>query len=166
MATDDLTAQQLRGILDYNPETGVFVRRSTGRAVGDKSGSGYLTIFVLGKNRNAHRLAWLHYHGRWPCHNIDHINGNRQDNRIANLRDISQSHNLQNKHHSRGVSGLVGVKRGKNGKWCASITPERASAQLHLGTFDTPEEAQAAYMAAKRLLHPTTPQPLPHERTP
>jgi hypothetical protein len=87
-----LTAEQSREQLDYNPETGEFrwkVPRN-GVIVGAKAGTdchdGYISIRIFGKRYMAHRLAWLHHYGEWPIGGLDHINGQRWDNRIVNLR--------------------------------------------------------------------------------
>jgi len=149
MATNDLTAERLRQVLDYDPATGRFTRRKNGRVVGNKSGSGYITIYVDGANRNAHRLAWLHVHGKWPSKCIDHINGIRTDNRIENLRDVEQSENIRCKRVSKGRSGLVGVSFHKaTGKWAARASLRPLAPTTHLGTFETAEAAHQAYLVA------------------
>ena len=87
MATFNLTAEELRAILDYNPETGVFTHRiARGYAkAGDVAGSlkpnGYVRVTIARKMYQAHRLAWLYLYGSWPANYIDHINGIRSDNR-------------------------------------------------------------------------------------
>jgi hypothetical protein len=88
-----LTAERLRKRLRYDAETGLFTRRvGSGHAhAGDMAGSvhstGYVRICIDGGRYTAHRLAWLYVHGVWPSGQIDHINRNRSDNRIANLRE-------------------------------------------------------------------------------
>jgi hypothetical protein len=109
---------------------------------------------VLGRIYLAHRLAWMYVYGRWPAKglDIDHINGNRQDNRIANLREVTRGQNMQNQRRasSRSTTGLLGVLR-KSRRFAAHIT---ADGRTHcLGTFDTPEEAHRVYMDAKSRLH-------------
>lgn len=149
MATTDLTAERLRQILSYDPMTGQFIRLKTGRRVGDKSGSGYITIYVDGRSRNAHRLAWLYVHGRWPDFYIDHINGDRTDNRIANLRDIEQSENVRCKRVAKGKSGIVGVHFHKaTKKWIARASLRPLEPVTHLGSFSTAEDASEAYRKA------------------
>ena len=92
---DSITADELRSILHYNPLTGVFTRirsahpHRVGVVVGSVS-HGYILIGLLGKRYRAHRLAWLYVYGTWPKHDIDHINRNRSDNRICNLRDVTR----------------------------------------------------------------------------
>lgn len=100
----------------------------------------------------AHRIAWLIYFGHWPDGDIDHINGDRSDNRIINLRDVSRTINLQNRRspQSTNATGYLGVHRDKR-RYVAQIkTPDR---NIRIGTFRTPEEAHAAYINAKRELH-------------
>lgn len=162
MAADHLTAALLRELLHYDPETGVFtrkVRTSNRIAVGDVAGTlrpdGYTKISVLNKSYLAHRLAWLYVHGEWPKDQVDHRNGIRTDNRIANLRDLSGTLNQQNQRaaHSRNKSsGLLGASWDKRkGKWVAQISSTRTS--RHIGYFETAKEAAAAYLEAKRRLH-------------
>lgn len=153
MAAAILTAERLREVLDYNAETGVFVwkqrtgsRSVPGQVAGCDHSLGYRFVCVDGKRYKEHRLAWFYVHGVWPLGEVDHIDGSRNNNVISNLRDVSKSVNQQNlraaKSHNK--SGLLGVTKRKKGGWCARIT---------IGTFDTPEEAHAAYVEAKRRLH-------------
>lgn len=104
----------------------------------------------------AHRLVWLHLYGEWPEHGIDHINGRRSDNTAANLRSVPQSENVQNQRKARRdnkSTGLLGVSRPSGrSKYRAQIMAQGRN--RYLGYFDTPEEAHAAYLAAKRQLHP------------
>ena len=98
---DPLTAEQLRAVLEYHPETGVFfwrdrpnIRPSANARRGTMAGTrtsknGYVSICINGRIRYAHRLAWLYIHGQWPKGEIDHINEKRRDNRIANLREAT-----------------------------------------------------------------------------
>lgn len=154
-----LTAERLRELLNYDPETGVFTwrvsRRATARpgsVAGTITPKGYRAIWI-GANYRAHRLAWLYVYGVWPTHEIDHIDGNRANNAIANLRDVTRSVNHENLRRARSDSahGFLGVSPFKGKWWKARITVN--GKWQHLGTFKTPEEAHAAYLEAKRRLH-------------
>ena len=99
----------------------------------------------------AHRLIWLMYHGQWPPQEIDHINGDRADNRIVNLRLATASQNRANsKVYKTNRCGFKGVARTPYGRWVARIHFEKTK---YLGTFDTPEEAHAAYVRAAQAAH-------------
>jgi len=156
-----MNADELRATLNYDHLTGLFtwaVRRKGGRGIGKKAGfimsHGYVGICIGGRDYTAHRLAWLHVHGVWPTANIDHINGNRSDNRIANLRDVNQSVNMQNVYapKSNNKSGYRGVSWHKQrNKFTARIKVD--GKYRSLGLHDSAEAAAAAYMKSKRALH-------------
>ena len=157
-----LTQAKLKESLSYDPSTGNFIwlRNAPGGGstrVGDRAGTieqqKYLRIGLDGTSYYAHRLAWLYMTGTWPSHGIDHINGDRRDNRWTNLRQADHSLNNQNlkiaKRHN--ATGLLGV--GKNGSgFMASIRIDNK--RHYLGTFRTAMEAHQAYLKAKRKLHP------------
>ncbi len=154
----ELTAEQLRSILNYDPETGIFtwkVRTSASVKAGDVAGcpgvNGYLRISVQSRLYQAHRLAWLYVYGVWPKDQIDHINRNRSDNRRANLREVTHKQNQQNKSKpSSNTSGHPGVYWcRRRSKWRAKI--EHNYKQVHLGYFTDIEEALAARKAAEKL---------------
>jgi len=156
-----LTAYELREFLDYDPATGVFTWRVSlasnvkpGSVAGCVMSNGYRAIRIRGVGYKAHRLAWLFVHGDWPQGVIDHISKDKTDNRISNLRDVPQNMNSHNQRECGRKSrvGLLGVGYFKRtGKYRADIQVNGRS--LHLGSFDTPEAAQAAYFAAKQELH-------------
>jgi hypothetical protein len=158
-----LTAQLLKSLMRYEPETGVFVRLAGGTG-GAKPGmpcgfqrpNGYIDIKVKGRIYRAHRLAWFYMTGSWPTEQIDHINGQRDDNRWANLRDCSPTVNCQNRIRPRrgSRSGLIGASWCNTKKrWVATIG---CDGRIHrLGAFRTAEAAHAEYLKAKRRLHPT-----------
>ena len=162
MSKPQVTLDHLHKILDYDRNTGTFVwaiRRSKAVDAGDIAGClekriGYVTIGIEGRVYKAHRLAWLYIHHEWPNGLIDHINGNKSDNRIDNLRVVLANGNSQNirKPNKRNKSGYLGVIFFQN-KWRASITIN--SKTRCLGDYNTPEEAHAAYLGAKRLHHAT-----------
>lgn len=167
MAATDLTAARLREWLSYDPATGAFVwlripcsNIPAGTPAGAGKGShGYRHIRVEGRLYRSHRLAWLHVYGAWPNADVDHINGVRDDNRIANLRDVSRQMNVQNTmriHRDKAEPLPLGVRRLQTKSrlrkpFYASLGID--GKRLHLGYFATPEEAGAAYLAAKRRLH-------------
>lgn len=151
----ELTVQQLKSVLTYNPSSGYFVwtQNASPGLVGKIAGNllnGYRVIEIHGGSYAAHRLAWLYVYSEWPGA-IDHINGDRDDNRIANLRKATASQNAANMNKpERNTSGLKGVQSLPNGKFAASITCQ--GKHHSLGRYDTKEEASAAYLvAAKRL---------------
>lgn len=147
-----LTAEKLREVLHYDPLTGMFTNRITRAArakEGVESGSthrtkGYREIMVAGERHYAHRLAWLYVYGEFPQGELDHINGNRDDNRISNLRTVPHAVNQRNlKRSANNTSGITGVYWSDHyQKWIAHITADRKA--IHLGCFDTADEAVAA----------------------
>lgn len=165
MAKADLTAARLREVLHYEPATGIFTwARPTGRRTkpgdiaGSAEGRGYWAIRIETERYKAHRLAWLYQYGEWPQGDLDHINGDRCDNRITNLREASRSTNIQNlrtaKSHNR--SGFLGVILDLSKKTSKRYTARivYGGRQHSLGYYDTPEEAHAVYLEAKRKHHP------------
>lgn len=181
MAKHDIpTPQELRKLLRYEPETGkLFWKRRTpdmfnecsqGRerrcaiwntkfaekeALASSEGRGSLHGRIFNKAYKAHRVAWALYNGEWPTHEIDHINHIPNDNRIANLRCVIGRENSRNLpmriDNNSGATGVAWHK--KAGKWRARIKVDR---DLHLGLFDTFEDALAARRSAeaKYKFHP------------
>lgn len=154
-----LSVKDAAALLGYSPEHGTFewltVRRGakSSRGIGTVDRGGYLRIGLLGKRHLAHRLAWLLTHGEWPNGEIDHINGDKLDNRLANLRLVTTTQNQQNrKVMATNPIGLKGAHRvNATGKWRSTVI---AGGKTHyLGTFDTAEEAHAAYTEAAGRLH-------------
>lgn len=157
-----LTQQQLKEYLHYNPDTGVFTRLFSktskikiGDVVGYKTKKGYGFVNLNGKNYFSHRLAWLYVYGYTPKHQIDHINGIKDDNRICNLREATNAENHQNftKPMAHNTSGVLGVHfHKKRKKWCVTITTN--GKLKHIGYFLDKDLAAQAYIEAKRQLHP------------
>lgn len=154
-----LTLERLRALLCYDPDTGLFwnkVNRNrcaiAGEVAGHTEKNGYVMVKIDRKAHLAHRLAWFYMHGSWPSHQIDHINGNRADNRIANLRNVTACGNQQNVRRAQKNNriGLLGVSRN-GANYAANI--EAHGKRHYLGTFPTVEEAGAAYKTAKAKLH-------------
>lgn len=161
MAKPDLTAQRLREILDYDQLTGVFTwrvmlahRRKPGDAAGNLT-HGYIEIGIENRSYRAHRLAWLYVYGEWPYGQIDHIDGNRANNSIANLRVVTNQTNSQNRHgvsESKITSEYLGVTwNTANNCWMAQI--KVGSKNQYIGQYATEYEAHIAYLHRKRLLH-------------
>jgi len=156
---NDLTAEYVRSILDYNPETGVFTwkegrqRVKKGAIAGTTQASGYIRIMVDGRHYQAHRLAWLFYYGEWPKGHLDHKDRNPANNVISNLRECTFSENHQNSTRSRGsTSKYQGVSwYKKTGKWRARIRVNNKL--ISLGHFDDEVEAAKAYREAKEKYH-------------
>lgn len=155
----ELTAERARDLLSYCPETGAMtwnVRRKgvrVGGVAGHLHKAGYRRIRIDYQIYLAHRLAWLITHGSWPSDQIDHINGVRHDNRLANLREATNTENQQNQRKAMvdNKSGFLGV-REQHGKFSAQIKVN--GRYHHIGRFATAEEAHSAYRARKRELHP------------
>lgn len=170
LAHSRMTRERLAELLVYEPETGVLRWKVSVGGRGAKNGKGkypagsvagctdshgYVAIRVDGDLHRAHRLAWLLMTGSWPKNDIDHINGDRKCNVWTNLRDVDRKANLQNSLRCRGAkSGYRGVevKTGRTTRYAARI--QDGSNRVSVGTFDTPEEASSAYLAAKVILHP------------
>lgn len=155
MTNQTLSAERARELFSYDPLTGVFTRRAgpfAGRTTGTVSRGGYVYI-GYGKSRYlAHRLAWLMSSGGWPQHDVDHVNGDKADNSLKNLRDIPHRANCENQRqaHLDSRSGGMGVvQRGR--RFRAYITLKGKA--KYLGSFSTPEAAHEAYLIAKRELH-------------
>lgn len=154
-----ITQATLKDLLDYNQNTGVFRWRArprvrAGKIAGHTRPDGYIAIRVNWELHLAHRLAWLYMTGEFPKEHIDHINGKTGDNRFSNLREATNSLNMQNqkKATKRNTAGLLGVQQNCGGRHQAVLT---LNGKRHrFGTFDTPEQAHAAYLAGKRRLHP------------
>lgn len=158
--TTGLTQERLRQVLHYEPATGMFTRRlsvnnrtKVGEVVGRvMAGNGYRFIKIDGHGYYAHRLACLYMTGAWPADRVDHINAVRSDNRWGNLRPATMAQNAGNRPMQKNnTSGFKGVF-ARSGRWMAMIRKGRL---FRLGTFDTPEEASAAYeKAASELFGP------------
>lgn len=158
---EKLTAEKLREVLDYDPGTGAFRWRRranasaswntrwAGKPAGAAMSNGYILIRIDGLSYLAHRLAWLYVYGEWPSDNVDHINWDRGDNRIANLRNATLAQNGWNMRPRPSKSGIKGVYRvDQSGKWRARINV--ASVTHHLGCFDCLGQAVNAYRSAVR----------------
>jgi hypothetical protein len=155
-----ITAERARELLTYDVTTGCVAWKVArgkvrpGRRAGNNRRDGYHVLRVDGRNVLAHRIAWLIVHGVWPSGDLDHINGDPSDNRLANLRDVSHSVNLQNRRvpQASATSGRLGVTWDKrNKRWQAAIRV--GGKTRHIGRFDDIDVAAEAYLAAKRACH-------------
>ena len=156
-----LSQSELKELVSYDPETGVFTlakhRHGTTRKVGEQVGSftkaGYLETCISQKRYLLHRLAFLYMTGSLPDKVVDHINGNPADNRWGNLRCVNHRANAENtdKLRADNTTGYRGVHRW-HGKYRAKINS--GGKQIHLGTFETAEQAAKAYQLAKPVYHP------------
>lgn len=153
-----ITQSRLKELLSYNEKSGEFVWKiSRGRnaKIGDLAGcknlNGYWIIGVDHRPYRAHRLAWLFVFGLWPKADIDHINGVRTDNRIGNLREATRSENLANKKcQSNNRCGVKGVYLHHDGRFRAQVRMNGKN--IHLGLFDTAEQANSAYFEKAKQL--------------
>lgn len=160
MADLSLSLDDLRACLHYDPDTGVFTRKvpakgskvPVGGVCGYPDGKGHLYLRFRRSKYAVHRLAWFYVYGCWPTDLIDHINGDRADNRIANLREADVVLNGENQRKARSDSriGVLGVSPSR-GRFKAQI--KICGKSTYLGMFNTVEEASSAYVAAKRIHH-------------
>jgi|KBSSwiStaDraftv2_1062776.scaffolds.fasta_scaffold633658_2 hypothetical protein len=160
MSEDELDQDRLWEVLRYEPDTGKFfwLKRPGGGArtdlVGKQAGcvndKNYRVIMIDSKEYAAHRLAWLYVYGDWPANQIDHINRNRTDNRIVNLREATGPQNCANAKARSSRSGLKGAHWNKRygGKWSATI--HRNGRAQWLGYFSTAKKAHTAYCKAAK----------------
>jgi hypothetical protein len=157
-----VTHKRLTELFVYVKSSGDFIRRvATGRngchRAGEYAGTiqnhGYLVISVDKKRYMAHRLAWFYVHGVWPKGDLDHINEDKLDNRIDNLREATRRQNMQNvRRHKHNTSGYKGVAwHHQRSKWRAYIFDNYR--QIHLGLFDSREAAAAARSKAEKEYH-------------
>lgn len=155
-----LTADRLREELSYDAETGLFTRLKTefgkraGQLAGTRTSHGYVQIKVAGYLTYAHRLAWLYVYGTLPSGEVDHINGDRSDNRLCNLRDVTTQTNAENRRSPgrNNKSGFLGVSwDAQRGKWKAGIVIN--GRWKHIGFDEDPAVAHEMYVSAKRQHH-------------
>jgi hypothetical protein len=157
-----ITQETLKEVLHYDPKTGLFTRLKGGSGPNNFIGAiagflddkGYVQICIKNKYYRAHRLAFLYMIGKFPLLYVDHIDGIKTNNKWNNLREATNSQNLQNqkKANSTNLStGLLGAHKRKNGLITASIM---LNGKLkHLGYFKTSEEAHERYLEEKRRIH-------------
>lgn len=158
MAKQIPTQARVKELLNYDPETGVVSRKisvSPNARAGDVAGcigkNGYWQVQIDGLKTHMHRIVWLYVYGDWPDGDIDHVNGDRSDNRLINLRNVTHQQNTMNRTKSRrNKSGFKGVCRGKGvGTWRAFIHLDGVS--HNLGTFKSIEDAISAREAGEHM---------------
>lgn len=160
-AKPPVTADRLKELLTYHPESGEFTYRvargrfKVGDIAGTENSEGRICIVVDGRMYRAHRLAWLYMTGKWPEFEIDHRDMVPTNNAWGNLRDVTPTVNKQNIRkapNGKKYSPLLGAHWSAYiGRWTSSI---RVNGKLkHLGVFNTDGEAANAYLTAKRKLH-------------
>lgn len=155
--TSTITAKEIKDNFQYDPNSGqVFRLYPSGRCrtVGYVGDYGYIRVNYNDTQVAAHRIAWVLHNGSLPSGVIDHINGIKSDNRICNLRDVTDQVNGENRRHaySSSKTQVLGVSWHKAmGKFRARVRSQYKV--VHESYHDTIEEAQAAYLKAKRLLH-------------
>lgn len=176
-ALKDITAEQARALLDYNPQTGILTwkarpesmfkgrarsaawlcliwnQKHAGKPAGCLSERGYIKVRINDRLYQAHRVAWLIVNGEWPEKELDHEKGTGEGNKISNLRPANRSQNMQNRVlSSRNTSGHAGISWHKAArKWAAYITIDRR--REHLGLFDDLDAAIRVRADAKKRLH-------------
>ena len=148
--SNKLTQKRAIELFSYNRKTGKLtnrIQRNNRNKIGDLAGTlkedGYRRVEVDGMRIYAHHIVWLIVHGKLPTKSVDHINNERGDNRIKNLREATQSE--QQKNHTitaANTSGANGTELMASGRWRAQIKVDGKSIQV--GTYDTQKEAVAA----------------------
>jgi hypothetical protein len=150
-----ITQEYLKSILDYNPDTGIFtwkVNKSKRSNIGDIAGwldGGYTKLEINNKPYKAHRLAWLYVYGEMPKNLIDHVNNDRSDNKISNLREATYQQNSENyKTPKTNKSGVKNVSWYKQlNKWVVSIGIK--GKKKTIGYFDDLEFAELVAIEAR-----------------
>lgn len=155
-----LTAEQARDLFRYEPETGLLYWRATGKGRGDISlpavrlnGHGYWIVCVNYRRYRAHRVIWLMERGEWPAHELDHINGDRADNRMVNLREVTTSQNQMNRRKAKNnTSGVTGVSWHSIGKkWAVELWVR--GRKRYFGLHEDLEFAELVSSEARRKYH-------------
>jgi hypothetical protein len=151
-----MNLELIKDYLNYDPESGIFTWKKNlkgpakeGMIAGARHSRGYITIGFNGESYLAHRLAWAFTYNEISQNmQIDHINGDRGDNKISNLRLASHEENCRNsKPRKHNKSGIKGVRK-ENSKWAARIRVNKK--EIWLGTFETSDEAAKAYQDAAK----------------
>lgn len=159
-ADETVDQDRLKTVVNYDPETGVFTwkiatsnRNPVGSPAGTTTNAGYRSMTIDGKRYLAHRLAWLYVYGEWPTSDLDHINLDRTDNRIANLREASRGQNMANGNLRKdNTSGCKGVYWNKqSSKW--RVTIQKNGRMIQIGMFASYDDAVRAATKARQEIH-------------
>lgn len=154
-----ITYKELIELLEYDINTGIFTwkqdksSRATKGAIAGTLSNGYISITINKHIYRAHRLVWLYCFQEWPSNYLDHINGDKIDNRLDNLREATTVENSYNiKAHKDSSTGIKGIYFNKaNNNYRAQIRYNGKT--ISLGSFKTPEEASLAYNSKAKELH-------------
>ncbi len=163
-AKTDLSVEFIRAILDYDPIKGVLrwkkrpdistrADRKNGHVAGFKNKDGHLVIQIQKRRYPAHRLIWVLVYGHWPNNDIDHIDGNRSNNKLANLRAATRRENLRNMGKKPfNKSGYKWVSWHKpTNKWVAQVRNNKTN--VYLGVFNSPQKAHKRACGYARQIH-------------
>lgn len=150
-----ISQQELKTRVVYDVEKGEFywlktrIKRYIGQRASYFHPNGYVYLRIGKRTYFVHRLAWLYVYGQFPTGELDHIDGDKTNNRVNNLRIVTREENMQNQvsAHSNNSTGFLGVKRTRSGKFTATVKINKRI--KHLPTFATAREAHAAYVSAK-----------------
>lgn len=153
----EISQRLLISVLRYDPTSGEFRWKETrngfckkGSIAGILHKKGYIDIQVFGQTLKAHRLAWLYVYGQWPDDQLDHVNGNRSDNRICNIRQATNAENQWNSGIRKdSTTGVRGVKR-QGEKFIVRI--QKNKKRTFLGSFDCLSDAAYARKQAEKEL--------------
>lgn len=155
-----LTQKYVQSIFDYDPEVGILKWKKPplsyiqiGEEAGSNTGDGYRRVSIKNRRYKTHRIIWLYTYGYMPEHNIDHINRNKLDNRLSNLREVSQVCNMRNvvryKTNKSGVKGVCFCKT--TNKWMSYIGIKKKD--YYLGSYSDFDDAVCARLAAEQCLN-------------
>ena len=156
---ENISHEELKRILHYDPDTGVFTwavprpKIRIGRVAGTMHHKGYVNLEIRGKHYAAHRLAWFYVTGVWPAEQIDHVDRDRANNAFSNLRPATNGQNRANSRttNKHGLKGVRHCKWLKEKPYLAQITYNKRA--IYLGCYPTPEEAHEAYKRKAAELH-------------
>jgi hypothetical protein len=161
---EPVTIDQLQELLDYDPETGDLrwkpragqnawnAKHARTAAMNTKHSEGYLIGKITGRRVYAHRVAFAIHHGRWPAGLIDHINGDRTDNRADNLREVDLSENAKNRRAGLRQSGHAGIWWIEGAqRW--RVVHRHNKRRYNIGSYATLDEAIEAMRETLTKVH-------------